>query len=302
MNTKSIRRLLLVAGAVVVLLAAFGLVSKPGTPACADNVFSLQSPPFVGIASAQEVSGASIIEDEAGISAYFQASTSINLDDVRDVFRTIEDETNDYIIGSVPVANDPETYPESDDVHVYVHTDGWILAYYLAEDPASKIFDWRAYHDGGRTNITTKLENTIMAVADAAGVPFSSATYYDFRYPNATHLMLIVEWATGTTDSFEVELPGSFTYYERSWSLGNNNSYCYYHYHNYYCAARYKVNGEEIQYHSSEDSTGWQQTSVGTLTVSQLPPNQNNLIEVWANLCVSGCYGYGGLALVYRVP
>lgn len=302
---KRIRRLLLVVSMIVALLAAFSLVSKRGpfnSTSRADNVLDLQSPPFVNVARAETGSVASVIEDEAGVSAYFQASSGISLDDVRDVFRTIEAETDNYILGSVPVANAPETYPESDDVHVYVHTDGWILAYYLAEDPASKIFDWRRYHNGGRTNITTKLENTIVAVADAAGVPFSGVAYYDFRYPNATRLMLIVEWATGTTDSFEVELPGSFTYYERSWALGNNNEYCYDGWNNYYCAARYTVNGEEIQYHSSQLTTGWQQTSVGTLAVSQLPPDQYNLIEVWANRCASECYGYGGLALVYRIP
>ena len=281
MNTKNIRRLLLVAGAVAVLLVAFSLASKPGSPAHADNVFSLQSPPFVGIASAQEVSGASIIEDEAGISAWFQASTSINLDDVRDVFRTIETETANYIIGSVPVTN----YPESEDVHVYVHKDGWILAYYLAEDPVGKIFDWRMYHDTSRTNISTKLENTIAVVASAAGVPFSNATHYDFRYPNATHLMLIIEWVYGGTDSCEVKLPGSFAYYERSWSLGSNSHTA--------AGARYRLDGVTV-----EDYVRDWHTSQGFLTAAQLSADQFHTIEIH----VPSDYAYGGLALVYRVP
>jgi hypothetical protein len=52
-------------------------------------------------------------------------------------------------------------------------------------------------------------------------------TYYDFRYPNATHLMLIVEWVYNGTDSFEINIPGSFAYYERSWSLGTNDRASY---------------------------------------------------------------------------
>lgn len=262
-------------------------------PASASNNFNLQALPFAGIAGAEAVSGASIIEAEAGISAYFKASTTINLNAVIGVFRTIEVETADYIIGSVPVAN----YPETQDVHVYVHKDGWILTYYLKEDPVGKIFDWIAYHNSGRTNTSTKLENTLAVVTDAAGVPFSTATYYDFRYPNATHLMLIVEWVLssgGTTDLFEVKLPGTFAYYERSWSLGNNYDPWS------WCKAWYKVNGVQIQYHSESENSWW--ISHGTLTVSQLPPDQYHRIEVRSEGQPSVCYGYGGLALVYRVP
>jgi len=280
MNMKSVRKPLLVGVVVVVLLLAFGLVNEPSAPANGGSVFSLRAPPFVAVARAETSSIASSIEDEAGISAYFQASTSINLADVRDVFRTIETETADYIIGSVPVMN----YPESEDVHVYVHKDGWILAYYLAADPVGKIFDWRVYHDTGRTNITTKLENTLAIVASEAGVPFPGGTYYDFLYPNATHLMLIVEWAYYGADSCEVKLPGTFAYYERSWSLGATDD------------GSYKLDGVTVQ---SLSWVGVIQTRQGTLTAAQLLPDQFHTIEVWASWNATA---YGGLALVYRVP
>lgn len=279
MKTRSMRKPLLAGVVAVVLLLTFGLVNEPTVPANGNNVFSLQPPPFIGIARAETASGASSIEDEAGISAYFLASTAINLADVRDVFRTIETETADYIIGSVPVAN----YPESEDVHVYVHRDGWILAYYLAADLVGKIFDWRVYHDTGRTNITTKLENTLAVVASEVGAPFSGATYYDFRYPNATKLMLIVEWVYDGTDSCEVNLPGSFAYYERSWSLGSEAGN----------ESRYKLDGVTIY----SGSGGWY-TREGTLTAAQLLPDQFHTIEIYN----SYRHSYGGLALVYRVP
>ncbi len=280
MNTKSIRKPLLAGVVAIVLLLTFGLVTKPRAPANGDDVLSLQAPPFVGVARADAFSDASIIEDEAGISAYFQASTSISLADVRDVFRTIEAETADYIIGSVPVAN----YPESEDVHVYVHKDGWILAYYLAADPVGKVFDWRVYHDTGRTDITTKIENTLAVVASEVGVPFPGATYYDFRYPNATHLMLIAEWLSDDgTDSFEVNLPASFAYYERSWSLATS-----------YPDAKYNLDGVTIK----SCSYGVWQTYQGTLTAAQLLPDRFHTVEV-VFVRYSG-YVYGGLALVYR--
>ena len=277
MKSRTFARTLFPCLLAAALFLAFGSVNKPGQPTN-DNVFSLQAPPFVGIARAEESAIASVIEDEAGISAYFHAGTTINLTDARRVFRTIEVETADYIIGSVPVTN----YPESEDVHVYIHRDGWILAYYLAADPVGKIFDWRIYHDTGGTNITTKLENTLAVVAGEAGVPFSGATYYDFRYPNATHLMLIVEGIYYGHDSFEVNLPGSFAYYQRSWSLGGTEY------------GAYNLDGVRIVYHS----WGWQ-TSQGTLTAAQLLPDQFHTITVEAG---TNDYSYGGLALVYRVP
>ena len=289
MKTQSMRRILFPCLLAAVLFLAPGLASKPGQPTNG-HVFSLQAPSFVGIANAEEDSVDSIIEDEAGIAAYFQSAIGINLNDVRDIFRTIEVETADYIIGSVPVPNHDETH----DVHVYVHVDGWVLAYYMAGDPAAKILDWRVYHDTGRSGITTKLENTLAVVAGEAGVPFPGATYYHFRYPNATRLILIVEWVYEGTDVFQVKLPGSFAYCERSWALGTVGS-------SSSMSGSYKVDGVQIQRHDSH--SGWWM-SYGTLTVSQMLPDQYHTIELWAEDWYSSHYGYGyaGLTLVYWVP
>ena len=308
MNIKNIHKPLLIVGAtVIVVIVAFGLASRFGTPANANSIFSLQAPPFVSVARAQTDSIGSTIEDEAGISAYWQAPTSINLNDVRGAFRTIEVETPDYIIGSVPVPN----YPETEDVHVYAHKDGWILAYYLAADPAGKIFDWRKYHDSDRADFTTKLESTIAVVASEAGIPFYyNATYYDFRYPNATHLMLIGEWVYGgyhgQTDFFDVKLPGNLTYYERSWSFGRWTSDTDCTTGTPTTIAWYQLDGTTIQsYTNSCPGLDWQ-TSQGTLTAAQLLPDQFHRIAVHAIGYYTNydyyVYAYGGLALVYQVP
>ena len=272
---------------IAVLGLILSLLSGSVSPAQRDGVLALEPPPFVGAANAADI-GVASIASEAGMSAYFKASTAISLSAVRSAFRTIETETADYIIGSVPVANDPGSYYESDDVHIYVNTDGWILAYYLAADPAGKIFDWRAYHSSGRTGISTRLENTIAAIAAEAGVLFSSASYYDFRYPNATRLTLIAEWVASGSDSFEVNLPGSFIYYERSWSLGTTPEWVF--------DSRYLLDGAIVHEHDAQ-VTYWR-ASWGTFPVIQLPTDQSHWIEVTG---VNG-HTYGGLALVYRVP
>jgi len=280
MSAKNVLRYLLIAVVAVGLLLALGLMHRPATPAKADHTFRLQAPPFARAASAEAIEVASVIENEAGISAWFQASSSINLNSVRGVFRTIETETANYIIGSVPVPNYENQ--ESLDVHVYVHKDGWILAYYLAADPVSKIYNWRLYHNSNCVTFRTHLENAILTVANAAGIPISIAdiTYYDFRYPNATHLMLIIEWANGE-DNFQIWLPGSYTYYERGWSLANDTD------------GSYIVNGVTIKSHGC---CGWRE-SYGKLSATQLPPGQFHTIAIaWRNKI------YGGLALIYRVP
>ena len=64
-------------------------------------------------------------EDEAGISAYVHAKSSVNLNDAKPAFATIERETDHYIIGTVALSkHTEEQYP-----HVYVSTDGWVVAY-----------------------------------------------------------------------------------------------------------------------------------------------------------------------------
>ncbi len=168
-------------------------------------IFSL----FAGNASA------SFLDDEAGISAYTKANTNIDLNKAKNAFRTIERQTSNYIIGSVAILNLPIT----EDVHVYVNSSGWILAYYLRDEPASKIIQWQNYNGGAIT--TTKLADVISNVAgQAGGVGYSPIKYYDFKYTSSNRLMIIVKWlGDGTaTGSFDFKVPGSYVLNEASYS------------------------------------------------------------------------------------
>ncbi len=188
MKRRTISIAFLVLALILTLVLAFTLVVKPGQQAKTQSSIALAAPPFVGEAQAQDDSPdafniGAYLDQEAGISAYFKAS-AINLNSVRSLFRTIELDTEDYIIGSIPVTN----YLEHFDVHVYVHKDGWILAYYLKQDPAAKIVDIKA-----GTITTTHLKNVISLVVAAAGSPFTDVNYYDFRFPDATQMLLVYE-------------------------------------------------------------------------------------------------------------
>lgn len=177
---------------------------------------------------AQESTIGEILADQAGMAAYFQSPSGIDLQSVASssIFRTTEKTEDEYIIGSVGVENytDP-----AEDVHVFVSSDGWIVAYYPASDPASKIVDVKAMSVSS-TNIGTKLETVLRTVAAAAGVAYSQPSFYDFRYPEATHLMMI------SGRDFTMELPSTFRYFERG---GAENSCGY-----------YGIDGENSPYYS----------------------------------------------------
>lgn len=263
----------LVAGGVLVL-GFFALAAHlQRSSTLPDSAVWLQAPPFISVASAAEPlaapAAAEIIQKEAGISAYFKADSAISIDEaLRNMYRTVEDETDTYIIGSMAV----EGYSDHWDVHVYVHTDGWVLAYYGKDEPTSKIFDAYAY-DGG-TYIPTILEKVLGSVASFVGAADADITYYHFQYPNATNMMLVAD----QDSAFEITLPSSgFSYLERSWSIQDAILY---------------LNGEEIRYCDDGICTG-------TFGAGQLLPGVAHTIGFHDPSSRSGDEVQGMIALIY---
>ena len=246
---------------------------------------SLVAPRFIEIAGAAEVegggvaaAGTSYLEDEAGISAYTNVGEEINLANARTAFRTIEHETEEYIIGSVPLPD----YAETEDVHAYVHKDGWVVAYYLEAEPVAKIVDWEDY---STTEIITgtKLEDGVSIVCNAAGVPIIDLKYYDFRYPNADKLMIVADasWTTGE-DTFNIKLPSDFVFYERSFShyFGGGS----------YDFSRMYIDEDEISYIASAGGTKY-----GLLSPTQLSLDTFHTIEIRGD-----ADAFDAILLVYR--
>lgn len=109
---------------------------------------------------------------------------------------------------------------------------------------------------------------------------FPGSTYYDFRFPNATNLMLVAE-TTNNGNDFTIYLPGSYGYYERSWSTRYTGGYY---------GTCFVLNGTQIGCAGSADGIAY-----GSLTAAQLLSDRTHSIEISSN-------GYGGLVLLYRVP
>lgn len=272
-------------GIVVLALMAAGLLfwGQPQSDA-APNSISLQEPLFFKSAeAATPKSITSVIADEAGISGYFQSSVPIDLDTIRGVYRTIETENEDYILGTVRI----NSYLEHYDTHVYIHRSGWMMAYYLKGDPVSKIVDIREYSTN-TAEFSTLFENVLSKITGQAGIPFPGVTHYDFRYPNATHMMIIGE----VNGSFNIMLPSTYGFFERSWAIYDGNG-------GNYRPLVVAIDGETI--YTSPESGGWSGTSYGAVSAEKLAPDANHNVKIASGNGYGSEY-FGALILVYRVP
>jgi len=251
--------------------------------------FLLVNPVFAQSASSETT----FLEEEAGMSIYINIGRSIDLAVAKTVYRTIEKETSNYTVGSIALPG----LPESEDVHCFVHKDGWIVAYYLKAESIGKIIDW-AYWSGG-TLTKNKLQVGLEQMGNALGASVSGAKYYHFQYPYANNCMLIIEIRIGENsegeDSFNITIPSDgFPVYERSWS-----HYAEFIYSDYWGdhPSYFKIDGNTI---SSIVKDG--ETKYGSLTFAQLSPNISHIVSVSSSVYASGkLYGVG-IALVYQEP
>ena len=253
-----------------------------------EGVISLVAPPFIGVAGASESEvsgmreGANFLEEEAGISAYTNVGMEIDLEKAKGVYRTIEVEKENYTIGSVSLPG----YAESEDVHVYVHKDGWIVAYYLVDEPIAKIIDYQNYKENG--DVTFKLDTALGRMCDGVGLPLFYTTFYDFRYPNANKLMITVDgqWVEGW-DTFDIRIPSDVRVYDRS----------YYHWSWDSEGSTFRLDGTDI---SGLGPCGdcWL-ARYGKLTPSQLMPNAFHTISLWHDEdYYHDTYGHACVAIV----
>ena len=146
------------------------------------------------------------LEKEAGVSAYTNVG-QVDLAEAKKVYRTVEREEDEYIVGSVALPD----HDESQDPHVYASKDGWVVAYYLKDDPASKMMDWVIYDNASA--VSTTLEAALKLMCDQLGKLPPDVKYYDFRYPDANNLMIIAD----KDGIFKLKIPDNITVYERSW-------------------------------------------------------------------------------------
>jgi len=231
-----------------------------------------------------QATGSSFLKEEAGITCYTKVY-AVDLIEAERAFKNVEKKTNDYIVGSIGLRG----YGESHDVHVYADRTGWIVAYYLAKEPASLIIDWLDYSGGIITS--TKLEDALVKVTNALNVELPYVTYYDFRYPAATKIMIVTdeEFSKGT-ETFRLRIPSSYTVYSRSWSHALHSTY------DFSFEGNIKIDGTTL--HSGSAANHRWRIWEGTITPTQLSPNSYHTISVYNGHSGRGD-SYVGIVLIY---
>ena len=286
----------LVAAALLGMGALIGLwvVSPFAGESAGPTSLALKAPSFISVARAESDAGVNFMENEAGISAYTNAGQAIDLNLVRTFYRSIERSTADYIIGSVPApgyvgVGDSE---EQVDAHVYIHRDGWIVAYYLKDAPATKMINWPNYNPDKLSR--NNLSDIIKQIFASFGIVSSAIAYYDFRYPNANSLMLIADLETtdNEVDTFTLQIPGSVTVFERSWSLASFNSGA---------GSTCKLN-QEVLFEDTGCNNCWR-TKYGLLNTLQMPVDTLHTVTASYNVWYTGLANNGAycaIGLVYK--
>lgn len=266
-------------GSIVICCLVFGAVAllltgKPNP----DAQLTLQAPAFVSSAYASDLNQTPTFPSDIGISAYFKAPNAITINNrLRGIYRTIEDQTDDYIVGSVAI----EGYDTLDDVHVYIHKDGWVLAFYRSDEPASKIIDWKGYTAGSNA-VPNKLTKALATAAGAAGVGVpAQPSYYHFQYPEANRMTIALQSAEGSGDvgRFTLRLPSDgFVYFETSYAFGGEG--------------RLNINDEQVANTNGD-------FGVSAKTTPVLLPEKEHSVAVVGDCC-SNVTRVGAILVIYK--
>lgn len=157
------------------------------------------------------------LNDQAGISAWFQFSEPVNLQSnlLRNKFRYIEAEGATYILG--PLMFDSNT---DNDVMAFVHSSGWVVTYLLRNEPTIRMYT-------NPTQSSTSLDQALTILAQSIGVVNYQTYYYHYLYPDANRITVIGKYSASTavaSTTFTVTPTGSYTYYERSWMVNTTTS------------------------------------------------------------------------------
>ena len=218
--------LAVVASSVAIYSAAnLGIGEKGIDESGGKGVISLMPPPFIGVAGAAEATGGDVFpEDEAGISAYVNVNQSIDITEAVKAFTQTEELSQTHAIGIIPIGNKRGTM----NVHVYVDTCGYIIAYFKNTEPASNIVKWSGM-DFDNPKIEDFITNAaIKEMCTKIDVYYpdieDDIKYYDFEYPDAEKMVLFLNArSSGGNEYTHIFIPGKYRLYEASYSLIDNS-------------------------------------------------------------------------------
>jgi hypothetical protein len=121
-------RWIIIIVAMASFLAVIGLVGWQNSISHRDAKTSATEESSVSLLRPAFAQTGSFLDQEAGIAAYVQVSAPVNLESVKGTFKIIEQETSDFVVGTVEITNAPLA------PHVFVNSEGWIVAYFLKDE------------------------------------------------------------------------------------------------------------------------------------------------------------------------
>ncbi len=213
--------LVLIAGSVAMYGYSGTEVGKGISEGEGKGIISLMPPPFIGVAGAAEAMGGNAFpKDEAGIAAYVNVGKSINITEAVKAFTQTEELSQTHAIGIVPIDNKRGMI----NVHVYVDTGGYVVAYFKNTEPASKIIKWSGM-DFNNPKIEDFITNAAIkemcAKIDVYYLDIKDdIKYYDFEYPDAKKMVIFLNARSSGGDEYShISIPGRYRLYEASYSL-----------------------------------------------------------------------------------
>ena len=187
------------AGALTLLVLGMAYAAEPGS-------ISLQKPAL------DDGEASAFPENEAGLAAYVKLDQTIDLEEVGKAFNSMLGVSETHAIGAIGEG------------YAYVDTDGWIVAHFGKDEPASKIVLWDRTGWGNTELEDNTLKNIIRNVCNSIGVDYLNVIdrigYYNFQYPNADNMLVLLK--KGGT--LHVSVPLEHRIYEASYSLVRSGS------------------------------------------------------------------------------
>lgn len=170
---------------------------------------------FVGNAAAVEP-----FDTQAGMAAYVNVG-SLNLEDATEAYNQIYSLSTSHADGTINIGNNYG----SDNIHVYVDTDGWIVAYVARDEELGHMIQWAGV-DFNDPTFKTTFEDAISRMCSSIGVNYDvvqgNIKYYDFEHPQATNVLIFMNTVYGN-DYTNILIPETYTIFNMNYSLFKNN-------------------------------------------------------------------------------
>jgi len=220
-----------------------------------------------------------ILQTQAGLSAYATITDTISLDLVRSIFSSIEVENSDYIQGEYALSG------RTDKVKLAIGSAGWAIAWHTRDYASQHLYDCPSFNGSLPAQIINRPERAILEVSNALGITTTTASFYDFRNPQANGITIHWLFLPGNgSQTSSIDLPLLNAYIERGYifctALSNSKLW---------------LNSQIIDQQGSVSQVVYR---YGELRADQLRAGQTNNMRI-EDLTIFG-YGFvGGVTAVY---